>query len=315
MKRFVMATCALALLNACNVNYQKTKSGIAYKIFSDNKGEKLKAGEYVKLNMEYAIPEKDTVFTTNFGKMPGYSPIDTSIRAQHSHMEILAKCRVGDSAIFMLSVDTLVKRGLIPQYDKVFGRGDRITCKMKIISVFKNEKDIDEDYQKEMAIEKTREVASLEKYLKDKNIKVEKTKNGAFVALETPGDQSAKAEPGKQVAVMYRGYLQSNNFVFDTNMDSTKGHTAPYELVVGTGSVIPGWEEGLPYFGKGGKGKIYVPAMLGYGLQGDQRGGIPPLSTLVFDIEIKDVKTPAPQPQTGVPGGVPQGAVPVTPGK
>ena len=315
MKRVVIATFALALFSACNVNYEKTKSGVVYKIFSKGNGEKIKANEYVKLYIEYAIPEKDTVFpTSNFGKMPGYSPVDTSSRNQHTHMEVLTKCRVGDSAVFILSVDTLVKRGLIPEYNKLFGRGDKITCKMKILKVFKNEQEIDEDYQKEMALEKDREVNQLEKYLASKNIKAQKTKNGAFVEIQNAGDPTAKVETGKQVSVMYRGYLQSNNYVFDTNMDTTKGHTQPYELVVGKGGVIPGWEEGLPYFAKGAKGRIYIPAMLGYGMQGDQRGGIPGLANLIFDIEIKDVKTPAPQPAAPM-GAVPPGAQPVEPGK
>src|SRR3954470_15705078 len=89
---------------------------------------------------------------------------------------------------------------------------------------------------------------------------------------------------------MYKGYFLTNtDKVFDTNMDTSKGHTNPIDVSVGSGSVIPGWEEALPYFGKGGKGKIYVPAMLAYGPQGSQ-GAIPPYSNLIFDVEVKDVK-------------------------
>ncbi len=79
-------------------------------------------------------------------------------------------------------------------------------------------------------------------------------------------------------------------------MDSTKGHTDPIEVPVGMHQVIPGWDEALPYFGKGGKGKILVPSMLGYGPQG--RGAdMPPYSNLIFDVEILDVKNaPSPAP-------------------
>ncbi len=295
--RVISAICVLALFSACNVNYDKTKSGVAYKVFSKNdKAPKLKVGEYAKFNIEFTIPEKDTLLNSTYGKLPGYTPIDTSARSQHSFMEVFTKCAVGDSGIAILSVDTLVKRGMIPQYDKTFGKGDRIMCKFRILSSFKNEEEINADYQKELELERGRqakaseqEAKDLEKYLAGKGIKTQKTKGGTFVEIQSAGDTSLKAEPGKKVAIMYRGYLKSNNEVFDTNMDSSKGHPDPYPLVVGTGSVIPGWDEGLPYFGKGGKGRLYIPSNMAYGPQG-RPGSIPPNSTLIFDIEVRDVQ-------------------------
>ncbi len=77
--------------------------------------------------------------------------------------------------------------------------------------------------------------------------------------------------------------------VFDTNMDTSKHHTDPMEVVVGEGRVIQGWDEALPYFTKGSKGKTYIPSMLGYGMRGGG-GDIPPYANLIFDIEVKDVK-------------------------
>jgi hypothetical protein len=43
-------------------------------------------------------------------------------------------------------------------------------------------------------------------------------------------------------------------------------------------------------FGKGGKGKIYVPSPLGYGTRGSQDGRIPPNSTLIFEVEMVDLQ-------------------------
>src|SRR4030095_11931824 len=126
-----------------------------------------------------------------------------------------------------------------------------------------------------------------------------KTTTGACAVLDNPGDQSLKADSGKLVTVMYKGYLQSNGKVFDTNMDTTKGHTDPIQVAVGSRRSIAGWKEALPYLGKGAKGKILVPAMLGYGPQ-DQGSEIPAFSNLIFDVEILNVEDmPAPTPQTG----------------
>ncbi len=73
--------------------------------------------------------------------------------------------------------------------------------------------------------------------------------------------------------------------MFDTNMDTTKDHTDPIQIPVGSRGAIQGFSECLPYFGKGGKGKFLIPAMLGYG--GTPQGSdIPAFSNLIFDIQV-----------------------------
>ncbi len=304
MKQLLTVAGLALLFSACSVNYEKTKSGIAYKIFKGKGGEKLKGGEYVKFNADIRIVERDTVLNTTAGRMAAYAMVDTSRRSEYSLMEIISKCSVGDSTVFILNVDSLIKKNMIDPAAKGFKKDDRITFKIKVLKAFKNEQEVEADYKLESETEKNREIKEVEKYLADKGIKAEKTKNGAFVEIQSAGD-TLKAQPGKEASVMYRGYLMTNNTVFDTNMDSTKGHTDPYTVQVGSGGVIPGWEEALPYFGKGGKGRIFVPAMLAYGMQA--RPEIPAYSNLIFDIEVKNVAAPAMPQQApampGLPGG------------
>jgi FKBP-type peptidyl-prolyl cis-trans isomerase FkpA len=86
-------------------------------------------------------------------------------------------------------------------------------------------------------------------------------------------------------------------------VDTAFGHTDPLEFVAGTGGVIAGWDEAITYFNKGGKGKVYIPAMLGYGgnAQGEK---LPAFSDLIFEIEVLDVKQPAkPENQAAAPTG------------
>lgn len=307
----MLALAALAVVMAsCNTNYEKTKSGLTYKIFKGKGGgTPLKAGMFAKLNIEYLLTPKDTVLNSTYGKVPLFTAIDTSAKTSYSFMELLPKVKQGDSVIFTISVDTLKNRGAIPDYNEIFKKGGLIKCKMSILKTFTNENDIRADYEKEMTAEKDREVKDIKSYLSKKGIKAEQTKNGAFVEIENAGD-AQKAQPGKVASIMYKGYfLTDNNKVFDTNMDTSKGHTAPIDVPVGQGQVIPGWEEALPFFGKGGKGKIYVPAMLAYGPQGSQ-GAIPPYSNLIFDVEIRDIKD---APKQAAPSGQPGGMNNLTP--
>lgn len=295
----MLALAAVAIvMGSCNTNYEKTKSGLAYKIYKGKgNGTLLKAGMFAKLNIEYLLSPKDTILNSTYGKVPLFTAVDTGSKNNYSFMELLPKVKQGDSVIFTISVDSLKAKGAIPDYNEMFKRGDQIKCKMSILKTYTNENDIKADYEKEMASEKDREVKDIKDYLSKKGIKAEQTQNGAFVQVEVPGD-AQKAQTGKVASIMYKGYfLNDTKKVFDTNMDSSKGHTAPIDVPVGQGQVIPGWEEALPYFGKGGKGKIFVPAMLAYGPQGSQ-GAIPPYANLIFDVEIRDVKDAPPKPAT-----------------
>ena len=87
------------------------------------------------------------------------------------------------------------------------------------------------------------------------------------------------------VKVHYVGTL-----VDGTEFDSSVKRGEPAEFPLE--GVIPGWTEGLQKINKGGKIKLYVPSHLAYG--DDGKGGIPPSSTLIFDVELLEIKAGAP---------------------
>ena len=88
---------------------------------------------------------------------------------------------------------------------------------------------------------------------------------------------------GQTAVVHYTGTL-TDGTKFDSSLD--KGQ--PYSFALGTGSVIKGWDEGVATMKVGGRRKLVVPPALGYGATGN--GTIPPNATLLFDIELLDVK-------------------------
>jgi len=298
MKKIIFGAFALLSIAACNVNYEKTPSGLVYKIFPGKGGEKLQVGKLVKYNVDFVLTNRSGKKDTSLNASPakaGYIEIDTSKRYQYSFVEILPKLSVGDSAVVVLSVDSLKKKNQVdPNDNMLFVKGSSIQCRLKILKTFKDQNEAIADYQKEIDKENQNEVKSVEDYLTKKGIKGGvKTKSGAYVVIENQGDQMQKADTGKVAFIKYKGYLQSNGEVFDTNLDSSKGHTDPISVIVGKQPIIPAWEEALPYFGKGGSGKIFVPAFLGYGPQG-RPPVIPPDANLIFDIQIVDVQNAPP---------------------
>ena len=101
---------------------------------------------------------------------------------------------------------------------------------------------------------------------------------------------------GDTVEMKYTGYLKSNCSVFDAT--SQHGGT-PFKVQIGTGSVIKGWDEGVPGMKVGGTRKLIIPSALGYGAQGSPPV-IPANATLVFDLELVSAgPTPSPSPSAG----------------
>ncbi len=272
---------------------------MVYKITHGSSKEKLKHGQFVKFNISFAIPEKDTVLNSSFGKVPAYFMIDSGRLTKHNFTEILMLCAVGDVVDFKLSNDTLKNMGAI-EYNATFPKGGMITGKAEFIKVFATEAEMMADYQKEVLAQRDREMDALVKVAEKKGEKYIKDTAGVVVVLKTAGD-TTKAVAGKTASVFYKGYLADGKDAgkeFDSNMSKEKNpNQQPYDVNVGTGSVIRGWELALKYFGKGGKGTIYVPSMNAYGPQGSPPV-IPAYSNLAFDIEVTDVKQgPPPAPQ------------------
>lgn len=110
-----------------------------------------------------------------------------------------------------------------------------------------------------------------------------RTLQGGLVVedLKVGGGQEAK--PGKKIAVYYEGRLKKNNKVFDS---ATKG--PGFKFALGRGEVIKGWDVGVAGMKVGGKRRLTVPHQLAYGTRGSPPV-IPPNSTLVFDVELKNV--------------------------
>ena len=89
-----------------------------------------------------------------------------------------------------------------------------------------------------------------------------------------------------KITVNYRGTLENGN-----EFDSSFKRKQPFVFQIGLRQVIPGWEKGLMGMRVGGKRTLKIPPNLGYGSKG-AGDLIPPNSTLIFDIEIIDVKPP-----------------------
>ena len=111
----------------------------------------------------------------------------------------------------------------------------------------------------------------------------QKTDSGLRYQIIQEGT-GVRAEKGKTVSVHYEGSLD-NGQVFD----SSYSRKQPIEFPLGRGQVISGWDEGIALLRVGDKARFVIPSHLGYGSRG-AGGVIPPNATLIFDVELMQVK-------------------------
>jgi len=294
----ILSTVAFVLLASCtNLDFKRTKSGMLYKIVKhgNSKDSIAAPGSTIKLHVTEKI--NDSVLQTTFGKLPFYVKVDTSAAVAYSPIEVLPLVRKGDSIVVVQLIDTLIKKGMqLPPFAK---KGDRFVYNMKVVDVFRNDslqridqsKEIaieQERQQKEMAGAKEKERQEIEGYLSTNKITAQKTPKGAYLQVITVGD-GPQADSGKLVSLKYRGTTFAGK-TFDTNMDSSFHHTELLQFVVGENRMIQGLEDAVRYLKKGGKGKVFVPAVLAYGPNPGPGGST--YENLIFDIEVVDVAEP-----------------------
>jgi len=115
------------------------------------------------------------------------------------------------------------------------------------------------------------------------------TSSGLKVAVLREGE-GTPLEKGMRLKVRYTGWLPDG-----TRFDSSQERDKPFEMVLGQGRVIRGWEEGLAGIKPGERRQIVVPPALAYGDR--QVGKIPPGSTLVFNVEAVAVEPASANPK------------------
>ncbi len=110
------------------------------------------------------------------------------------------------------------------------------------------------------------------------------TASGLQYEVLASGDGESPSD-GDMAVVHYTGWLTDG-----TKFDSSMNRGRPFEFAVGQGDVIPGWDEGVALMQVGDKWKFTIPPELAYGERSVGNGLIPSNSTLVFEVELLEVK-------------------------
>jgi FKBP-type peptidyl-prolyl cis-trans isomerase FkpA len=292
LKNIVIAAgFAFAAVSCNQVDFKKTKTGLPYKHFESKSGKKVEGGKFVKMHVEQKI--KDSVIFSTYKALPVYFQVPPTGQP-YDVSELFTLMKEGDSVYAVQAMDTFIKKNPMIVQQTPYRNGDKIVTTVRILKVFETADQSRQDEEKERLAIVSKEETAVKQYLSKNNINAQRTPSGAYVQVVSEG-AGAPVEAGKSVSVMYKGQTFGGT-VFDSNMDSTFGHTDPMSFTVGVGQMIKGFDEGVVGLKEGTKCKIFIPSMLAYGAQ-PPSPQIKPFEHLIFDVEVLKVTAAPSQPQ------------------
>jgi FKBP-type peptidyl-prolyl cis-trans isomerase FkpA len=288
------ALAILILVAGCtNQKFKKSKSGkLEYKVLGGNSGESVKYGNAI-LFKAYSY-YNDSLMSTPYDSVAQIIEIDSS-KLPAEYVEIFTAAKKGDSIITRTSIDSIKKFNKMPSYAKQGFLGfhfkivDIITDPAKVADLrtasMKTMRSIDS-----ISIEKQKVIddKTISDYLAKNNIKATKTTKGTYVEIQNPGVGDA-IDSGKAITVDYKG-MTLDGKEFDSSYDESGKSVKPFTFIVGQRGSIEGMSDGLTYFKKGGKGRLFIPSYLGYGERG-AGADIKPNTPLIFEVSVLDVLT------------------------
>lgn len=269
-----------------NGSYKQLEAGTDYKLVVDAPGDVYPDyGDYVEVHLN-AVAADSVIFDTRTAMNGEPAPIQMQKSPFRGDLlEALKHMTAGDSAQVRLSVDSLVAAGAPSAPWMKMGTGQKLIYNLKVVSVTPKalkEKQEQADAAKQVGIDDK----LIQEHLAKNNIKAQKTASGLYYKKTKEGT-GEQAKAGQKVSVNYTGMLL-NGEKFDSNVDPQFQHVQPFEFMLGTGSVIKGWDEGIALLKKGGKATLYIPSTLAYG-KNSPSPKIPANSVLVFDVELVDI--------------------------
>jgi len=269
IKRVIpIALLGITVLSACHNGGSgdfKNSNGIEYKIVKDAPGDAHpKVGDFASVNIKMYAGDSLLADSRvlNQGKPVELQVQESKMRGDW--MGALTMLTAGDSAVFRVKVDSLKKflgGQPLPPFMK---SGTYLIYQVSLVSV-KTAADYKTEQDAKAVSQKDADDKTLQEYFAKNNIKANKTASGLYYTIQSEGNGTQiKAGDGRPMK--------------------------PLEIPVGAHAMIPGMDEGIALLKKGSKATLYLPSGLAYGPT-SPGPGINPNSILIFDVEVKDVKS------------------------
>lgn len=302
MKKLIILGIAVLGLASCQ-KFKEGEGGMQYSIHTDKAGPNIKVGDFVALKAIQKTDGDSIIYNSYDFDRPNFMYAETP-RFKGDLSTGLVMLSEGDSATIKVNMDSISamakKAGGVPPAFK----SKYMIYTVKIIKVIPKDSanvpafqaKVESFFQAETETAKKAEAGKISAFIAAKGMKPTVTPSGLNYVITRQGN-GVKPAKGDTVQLNYAVSLLTGK-LFDTSIPALSKKSAiynpqrPYEpikVAVGTGAVMPGFEEALTLFGEGTKATIILPSKLA---NGDQGGALPPYTPLTFDMDILKIIHP-----------------------
>lgn len=289
--------------------FQKTATGLRYRVVGRGEGIAPQEGDMLLLSVSYQNKQGEVLFSTADEELPiafPYSNRSEGIEQKDGGIEeaIGMLQKKGDRLLFKLSLEKSFGQmaGAITA-QRGLGKEEDIRLDIQLQDVMTQEAykawELDQiaairrKQQRKTVLQLQKDTEVIVSYLSENGIVAQSTDSGLHYVIDEPG-RGALPKQGDRVRVDYTGKLL-NGGVFDTSLEEiakARGIYNPqrtYEPIafqLGAGQVIRGWEEGILLLRQGSRARLFIPSTLAYGDRSVGNGQIPPDSVLVYEVQL-----------------------------
>ena len=319
MKNLLLVIAIIMFGNITKAQTVKLPNGIEYRYVKKGAGKQTsKVGDFMSMIIKSTCSGQVIFDSKNINKNGKNSPVNFPIQKPTYNgdvNEVLKYLHEGDSVVVRIPQDSFYR---VPQAQrKNLIAGEPVIYTIGVYNVYTPAqiKKIQDDYkksmesfaknqalfkkqqqaqlllQKQQAIVDKKQDAEMLAYFKTNNISTQiKLPSGAYVVMEKEGSGD-KVKASNEIMINYEKFLLSGKKM-ESNIDTAFKNPNPLKVSVGMRQVIPGLDEGLQSFKKGGKGQIFIPSKLAYGTNKfpiNATDTIPANSIIKVDVEILDI--------------------------
>ena len=309
MYKYLVYISAFFCMVACGSDFEKTATGLHFKVNKKGLGNKPKDGQIVLLNLLYKIDKGDTLFSTREQNFPAVIQYyDSAYQKDGGFMELIGMIKEGDSITIKLGAKKLLAENfdyVAPRYKLKEDAPIFIYAGLQAImeedsfKIWQTKKmiQLQLEAQQQAELQLKKDTQAIDNYLEEHNITAQSTESGLRYVIDQPG-QGKVPQNGQKVKVNYTGRTLAGK-VFDTSLEEIAKENnlykegkkyEPLEFSLGAHQVIRGWDEGVALLKKGAKAKFFIPSTLAYSKQAAGEH-IKDNEILIFDVELVDIVT------------------------
>ncbi len=311
MYRILFVLAFIASNTTTSAQYLKLKSGIEYRYVKKGTGtQNAQFGDFMGMILRNTCSGQVLFDTKKFNKGVD-APVNFPIQKPKYNgdvNEVLKYLHEGDSVVVRIAQDSFYRVPQAQRKGMIAGEPVMYYIGVHSVKTPAQIKKLQDDYKKSVAefqknqaaLKKTqyeqavidkKQDAEINAYFAKNNIKNQtKLPSGVYVVIGKEGSGDF-AKTGFEVSMNYEKQAL-NGKKYDSNLDSTFNHVAPFKANVGQRQLLSGWEEGLQKFKKGSKGQIFIPSKWAYG---NNKFGVRPNDTIPantimkIDVEVLDM--------------------------